>query len=247
MTTEKVEQEPVSTEEQVSQEAEKVEATTEQPLTEERVLQLIAKRESQAREAGRREMQGIKDREVAEVKRRADLAERRSNYDFSNLDEDTRSQLEFQRMRGENEYYKGREQEEEGRRQQEAYFASLENLKSEHLKRYKIDPSDSRIDLGNSQDDFISGWNKFDASVNRIVESEREKLEKTAVEKAEERFKQLEADFRKEHGLDSQDTTSATGVVNQSDADFMAGWGAYELPDTKENRERYEKIKQKYY
>ena len=44
-------------------------------------------------------------------------------------------------------------------------------------------------------------------------------------EEAEDRFKQLETDFRKEHGLDSQDTASGTGVVDQSDADFMAAEG----------------------
>ena len=50
----------------------------EQPLTKEAVQQLIAEETQKAiekgRDLGRRELQSIKDREVAEIKRRADIA-----------------------------------------------------------------------------------------------------------------------------------------------------------------------------
>ena len=226
----------------------------EQPLTKEAVQQLIAEETQKAiekgRDLGRRELQSIKDREVAEIKRRADIAEKRARaYEtsFTDLDEDTRSRVEQQRTRGELDYYKSREQEEEIRRQQEAYFERLNQSLKGEVTALGIDPSDTRIDYAQDAKDYFEGRKRFSESLAKIVKTERDNLEKTALQKAEERNKQLEADLRKKYGLDSQDTAASAGVVNQSDADFMADWGAYRLPDTKENRVRYEQIKKKYY
>ena len=224
------------------------------PLTEERIQQLIAEATKKAIEEGKtlgkREMQGIKDKEVAEVKRKADLAERRAkSYEssFTDLDEDTRSRVEQQKTKGELEFYKAREQEEEARKQQEEYVERLNQSLKEEVSVLGIDPADKRIDYASDAKDYFEGRKRFSASLAKVVKEDKENLEKTLVQKAEDRFKQMETDFRKKHGLDSQDTTTSPGVVNQSEADFMAAFGAYELPDTKENRARYEEIKKKYY
>jgi len=261
MTTEKVVKEPVSIEEPVSttKSPEEVEEKVEsQPLTEERVQQLIAEATQKAtqeaiemgKSLGKREMQAIKDREVAQVKRQADILERRAKaYEtgFSDLDEDSRARLETRKLQSENEYFKIREQEEEARRQQEVYFERLNQSLKNEVTSMGIDPSDSRIDYATDAGDYFEGRKRFTDSLAKIVRAEKESLEKTTLQKAEERFKELEVAFRKEHGLDLQDTTTSAGVVNQSDADFMAAWGAYELPDNKENRARYEEIKKKFY
>ena len=246
--------------ETVSNEPDKKETQeTPQPLTEERIQQLIAeatqKAIEQGKTLGRREMQGIKDREVADIKRRADLAERRSvayERGLGELDEETRARLTQQRLQGENEYYKTREQEEEVRRQQEIYIQQLDQSLKDEVASLGIDPSDKRVDYASDVNipglpGYFEGRKRFSESLTKILKAEKESADKTALDKAEARFKQLESEFRKQNGLDSQDTTAQTGVLNQSDADFMADWGNYKLPDTKENRARYDGIKKKYY
>ncbi len=235
----------------------KVVEPTVQPLAPEieaRIQQLLAeatqKAIEQGKSLGRREMQAIKDKEVADVKRRADLAERRAkSYEGSltDLDEDTRARVEQQKTKGELEFYKTKEQEEESRKQQEVYFTRLNQSIRDEVTVLGIDPSDSRIDYATDANDYFEGRKRFSESLAKIVKADKDTLEKTLVQKAEDRFKQMETDFRKQHGLDSQDTTASRGVVNQSDADFMADWGNYKLPDNKENRARYEAIKKKYY
>uniref|UniRef100_A0A6M3JB86 Uncharacterized protein n=1 Tax=viral metagenome TaxID=1070528 RepID=A0A6M3JB86_9ZZZZ len=231
-------------------------AVTTQPptLTEERVQQLIAeatlKAVEQGKTLGKREMQAIKDREVGEIKRKADLAERRAkSYEtgFTDLDEDTRSRIETQKAKSELDFYKSREQEEETKKQQEAYFERLNQSLKDEVTALGVDPSDKRIDYAEDAKDYFDGRKRFSESLSKIIKSEKENLEKSLLSKADERFKALETDFRKQHGLDSQDTTTPTGVVNESEADFMAKFGSGELPTNKVNVKRYEEIQKKHY
>jgi len=239
-----------ASEEQVSQETQKEEVKTEQPLTAEQVRQIAEEAAASAYQRGRREMQGIKDREVADVKRQADLAEKRSKaYEaaFGNLDEDTRLQMEQQKLRGENEYYRSREQEDLIRRQQEEYIGRLQQSLKDEAKAMGIDPGDNRIDYANDASDYFEGRKRFTESLAKITQEERNKLEQTAIQKAEERFKQLETEFRKEHGLDAQDNSQGAGNIIQSDAEFMDAFGRGELPVSKENLKRLEEIQNKNY
>ncbi len=255
-------QEQVASKEQASAGAvsqdtvvEKVETKVEtQPLTEERIQQLIAeatqKAVEQGKNLGRREMQAIKDKEVAEIKRKADLAERRVkavDASLTDLDEETRAKVEHQKQKVELESYRTREQEDESRRQQEAYYEKLNQSLKDEVTSLGIDPSDKRIDYAEDAKDYFDGRKRFSDSLAKIVKSEKETLEKTLVTKAEERFKQMEADFRKQHGLDSHDTTTSTGVVTESEADFMAAFGRGDLPVNQVNLKRYEEIKTKHY
>lgn len=252
--TEEVKTESVPIEGQVSPPAEKVEAEVPQPLTEERVQQLINEATQRAieqgKDLGKREMQGIKDREVAQIKRQVDLEKRRASvYEtgFSDLDEDTRSQIESRKLKSENEFYRTQREQEEAQRQQEIYFERLNQSLKDEVTSMGVDPADARIDFAQDAPDYFEGRKRFTASLAKIVKAERESLERTALDKAEERFKKLETEFRKEHGLDSQDTSTGEGVVSASDADFMASFGAGDLKVTKENIARYEEIKKKYY
>lgn len=247
--TEQVSNETVSSGETTQKTETKVE-----PLTEERIQQLIAEATQKAIEQGKvlgkREMQSIKDREVAEVQRKAELAESRAKAyetNLTDLDEETRAKLEAGKKNGELDYYKTRIQEEESRKQQEAYYEKLNQSLKDEVSVLGIDPSDSRIDYATDAPDYFEGRKRFSASLAKIVKQDKEKTSQDVMKQAEERFKKLEADFRKEHGLDSQDTTTSKGVVDQSDADFMAAWGDYRILDSAKNRERYEAIKKKYY
>jgi len=64
---------------------------------------------------------------------------------------------------------------------------------------------------------------------------------KAAGEKQKQEFKDLEAGLRKDLGLDSVDTSTSTGVSG-SDADFQKKWNAGEIPASKENIARINKI-----
>jgi len=253
--------EPVSTEEPVSPPAEKVEKeippAEKQELTEERVQQMIAEATEraveEAKNAGRRELQSQQDRNKAELTRankRAEIAERRAKVyegSFSDLDEDTRDRLERQRLAGENEFYRTREQEEAALRQQEETARVMEKSLRDEVTALGIDPTDKRLDYAPDATSYFEGRKRFSDSVARVVKAEKENLEKGVLQKAEEQSKRLEADFRKKYGLDSQDTTTQTGVVNQSDADFMTAYGAGDLPVNAANQKRYEGIQKKYY
>ena len=255
MTTEPVAStEPVSTQEPVSQPVPEVKKVEPQPLTEDRVQQLIAEATKKAIEEGKtlgkREMQGIKDREVADIKRKAEIAERRARIyegSFEGLDEDTKAQLELRRLRGETELYRTRAQEDTAQRQQEEQAKRLEQSLKDEVTALGIDPTDKRIDYANDAKDYFDGRKRFSESLSKIVKDDRTTLAKTLKTEADNNFKKMEAEFRKKYGLDSQDTTTSAGVVDKSDADFMTAWGNYDVPDTKENRTRYENIKKKYY
>jgi hypothetical protein len=223
-------------------------------LTEERVQQLIAEAQAKAIEdgkmLGKREMQAIKDREVAAEKRRAELAERKAKIyegSFNDLDDEAKAQLELRRLRGETELYKQREQEDSQSRQQQEYISRLEQSLKDEVNSYGVDPTDKRIDYAKDAPNYFDGRKRFTESLARIVRENRESAEKNLKMEMDTKFKQMESDFRKKYGLDSHDTTSVTGVMSQSDADFMKAYGNYELPASKENIARYDQIKKKYY
>ncbi len=212
--------EPVSVVEPVSAPAEppKPEPQTPQPLTEERIQQLIAeatqKAIDQGKEVGRREMQAIKDKEVAEANRKARLADMRArNYEesFTGLDEETRQSIELKQARGQVQYYQSAEQEERARQTQEAYIQKLNESLVNHLETLGIDKNDKRVDWAKDAGDYLEGRNKFDASVARILKEDEAKRLKEAGEKQTNSFKEMELKLRKELGLDSVDTSVSGG------------------------------------
>jgi len=129
------------------------EPTQEQPLTKEVVQQMIAKATTLAREQGRREMQGIKDREVAEAQRRAQLAQERLGQvstKFREVDPDAASLAD---QSAELQYYRQQSAEEAQRQQIWATIQTFEFNMKQFITDLGIDPNDKRIDWGdpNSQ------------------------------------------------------------------------------------------------
>ncbi len=211
----------------------------EQPFTSEqeaRMQQLMA----EAKETGKREMQGIKDREVAEAQRRARFAEGESasyKSSFSNLDDETRKDLELAQLRSQVPQYQAFMRDEEQRKQAESYRQNLQGSLVEHVKALGIDPDDKRIDWAENETDFLVGRSKFDASMARILKEKQGEAEK----KLKDDFKGLESQLRKDLGLDSE-TPAGIGGGSDSDADFKKGVGDGSIP-IKGNKVNYERAK----
>jgi hypothetical protein len=210
--TEIVSQEQSSQEEQVQ---EPVEAP--QPLTEERVQQLIAeataKAVEEAKQLGRRELQSQQERNKAE-RRRTDVLPRSV---LDTLDEDTRKDVELAT-------YRTREAELNQQSQVEQQREQFMRTLKEELETLGIDPDDKGIDYALDAETYAEGRKRFTSSVAKIQQSARTASEKAA----EDRFKELTANLRKELNLDVTDT-SVSGGTNTSDDTFMAKYNEGDL------------------
>ncbi len=244
MTTEAVNQEPVSTEEPVSGEAPKAEEPkgeeTKPELTEERVQQLIAEATAtavtKAEEAGRRNLQSEQDRNK-NAEKRAKLAEgtvKAYESSFNSLDEDTQKDIELGRYREQEKINQSSVQEDARTQQDAQFYQRMNDGVLTNLDNLGIARDDKRIDWGAGSQDYIEARNRLDTSVAKILSTNR----KEADEKQGKDFKELETKLRKDLGLDSVDTTTGGGGGSDSDADFKKGIGDGSLPLNKENMKR---------
>jgi len=218
--------EPVSVEEPVSQEDASVEVSQEgakpevQPLTPEvqalinkSVAAAIARESDQAK----KEIQSAKDRarnEVEQAQKRARFAEERLNKvkgGYEGLDPEVRERFELEDSKTQLSYYKQRELDEATRRNAEEYVKKLETSLANHLKEVGVDPSDSRIDWATDESNFLVGRERFDKSVAKILKEKGSASQKAM----DDKFKELERNLRKELGVDSPDTTIASGVKKE--------------------------------
>ena len=213
-------------------------------LTEERVQQLIAeattKAVTEAKDAGRRELQGEQDRNK-NVEKRAKLAEGKvSAYEssFKGLDEETQKDIELARLREQDKHYQSTAQEETQRQQEAAYYQRMNEGVLVYLDNLGIARDDKRVDWGSGSQDYIEARNRLDSSVAKI-ESENKKV---ADDKMKEDCKVLESNLRKELNLDSVDTTTGSGSGDDSDAVFKKGIGDGSLPLNKTNMVRAKKL-----
>jgi len=222
-------------------------------LTKEDVQQMIAEATKQAvaeaKDAGRRELQGQQDRNKREIEKAVRRAERAEGVlstaqkRFEETDPDVAKDLELERLRQDQQSRLTFEQEEEVRQRQENYTKTLNDSLYAHLQALGIDPNDKRIDWAEDSPDYISGRAKFDASVTKIIKEEQQ----TAQTGFEKRLKELEAKMT-QAGIEanSVETTTSLGVVAGSDAEFVKQFGSGQLPATQANISRYNKIKDSY-
>ncbi len=244
-----VQEEQTSTEENVSKETEekKEEQSKEQPFSDEqeaRVQQLMteatAKAVAEAKESGRRELQGEQDRN-RNTERRAKLAEGTVNaYEssFNGLDEETRKDIELARYREQEKQYQSTAQEDATKQQEADYYQRLNESILVYLDNLNIPRDDKRIDWGTGSQDYVEARNRLDASVAKIINENK----KADTEKMKDDFKVLESSLRKELNLDSVDTTTGSGGGNDSDAEFKKGLGDGSLPLNKANMARAKKM-----
>ncbi len=243
MTEETVNEEKTSTEETTSEKTEEKEQSKEQPFSTEqeaRIQQMLAQTSSeatkQAVEAGRRQLQSEQDRNI-NAEKRAKLAQSTVNaYEasFSGLDEETRKDIELARLREQEKYNQTTAQEDATKQQEATYYQRMNEGVLSSLDALGIPRDDKRIDWGSGSQDYVEARSRLDASVAKIISSDR----KVAEDKMNEDFKTLESKLRKDLNLDSVDTTAGGGSGDDSDAEFKKGIGDGSLPLNKENMKR---------
>jgi len=239
--------EPVSKVEPVQAPVAEVKAA--EPLTAEAVQKMIAestaKAVAEAKDIGRRELQSQQDRHKAEterLQRRATIAESSfgaARATASKLDPEVATALELAELRAREQQRVADEQTEQARQQQEGYANTLRQSLTSHLKNLNIAENDPRVDWAMDARDYLSGRGRFDASVAQILKEENLKV----LSPLEQRLKDLEALIKKTNvEVNSVPAGTPPGVVSGSDADFVKKFANDEIPFTKANVERYNKI-----
>ena len=219
-----------------------------QPITEERLQQLLA----QQAETLKRSLQSEKDKAVAEVRREADKALRRERLEkdaikssLKGYDADSGKSpaeaLELAELRARDQSHQASDVEERQRRELETYSVQLKQSLKDHLKEVGIDEADKRIDWAEDAQDFLSGRGRFDKSVAQILKGNQTKAQEVMKTTLEAEVSKI----RKELGLDKVNTVNSPSVGSDADKDFLSKFGSGELPMTKENVARYEKLRDK--
>jgi len=246
-----VQEEPTSVEESVSPATTEVKETVvaPEPLTAEKVQEMIEaatiKAVAEAKELGKKELQSAQDRnkaELARARRRAEEAENTlgaARTHIQGIDPEIAKDVELLELRARERSRTTSEHEETTSRQQETQAKAIQDALAAHLETLGIDRKDERLDWADDATDYASGRARFDASVAKIILEEK----KTTESSFEKRLKELEAKVAGDSTeANSVETTTPIGVVAGSDKDFVKKFANYELPATKGNVERYNKI-----
>lgn len=194
---------------------------------------------AQAKETGRREMQSEKDREVSGAIRRArelEIELSTMTDSFKNLDPETLKDIELQRYRGREISQRQLDAEEGNRQAVEATINQFYTNLSEHVKELGIDPTNKSLDWGNPAESLTVRQNKFLKSVAK-VQKDQSKVREDAISN---RLKDETAKMRKELGLESVDRTPS--VASGNTADFLQKFAAGDIPMTKDNIAKYNKL-----
>jgi len=218
---------------------------TEQPLTKAEVAELIAQAVDQARELGKRELQSQQDRNRAELSRatrRAQIAENivgSARTQLKDVDPDVAKELELAELRAREQGRMTMEQEESLARQQAEFHQGFIDRQTKFLENLGIDPKDKRVDWASDAKDYLEAMERIQSSVATI---QKETVSKANQEFAD-RLKALEAKVKADDTeANSVETSTSSGVVAGSNADFVKKFAAGEVPLTKANQSRYEKI-----
>lgn len=215
------------------------------PEIEAKVQQMIAAAVAEAKETGRRELQSQQDRNKAEVARTSREA-RIANESLKAAEEAMKDEsatpqtVELARLRAEQQARADIDKEEITTAQTEAQNAALKESLNSHLKELGIKEDDPRVDWAADAKDYLSGRNRFDASVAKILKEDRTK----ETESLSKRLEALERQTKGEENVEnnSVSTTTPGGGVSVSDKDFVVKFNSGELPMNKANMDRANKI-----
>jgi len=172
-----VQQEPASTTEPVSPDAQTTEpvVTAPQPLTEAKVAQMIteatAKAVKEAKELGKRELQSAQDRnrvELTKASRRAQIAETVLGTARQGLDPEVAKELELAEYRAKEQGRVTVEQEEELARQQTEFHEKFQTNLNQFITNLGVDPKDERIDWAADAKDYLEAQQRILASAALI-------------------------------------------------------------------------------
>ncbi len=248
-------QEPVSQEQVQPKPAETKPA--EQPLTAEAIQKMIeeatTKAVAAAKDIGRRELQSEQDRNRAEAlraQRRAQLAESTlgaARIHLQGVDPEAAKELELAELRAKEQGRTVQEQEEAAAEQQKQFHQQFNSNLNQFITGLGVDPTDKRIDWAGDAPNYLVAQQRILESVSKIQKENIQTMQ-TGLEK---RLKDLEAKVGKvaeEANIEanSVSTTTSLGVVAGSDAEFVKKFGNGELPMSKANVDRYNKIIKNY-
>lgn len=224
-------------------------ATPTQPAIDPAIQKIIADAVAQQvaaiRETGRRELQSQQDKNRAEAERYARQARGTQTVldetfrQVQQLDPETAEKLELARLRAERQSRTQQDQEEATRQEQTAFHQQFYNNMAQMVQSMGLDVNDPRIDWG--QD----AANYFEAQ-RRIADS-AQKIQKTNYDASLGSIQKQLSDLQeklKAANIEVNSVPAGTppGVASNSDSDFVAKFASGEIPLSKANIERYNKL-----
>jgi len=211
------------------------------PELEEKIKQVVAEATATATEAARREIQSLKDKARAEVETaqaRAALAE----GTLAGVEAETDPQaLELAKLRAKDKVYAQRDVLSVRRQQAETFDKNFRENMNQFVTSMGVDPANKGIDWGENSKDYLEKQRRILASVTKIQKENQDKDRKVLEDNLTQQQKDFETKIRKDLGLDSEETSVSAGASG-TDADFLDKFGKGELPYTKENKERAQKL-----
>jgi len=222
--------------EQVKQEA---------PLTVEALQKILA----DERETSRRLIQSEKDRALAEVQRArnetAQHAQRARTAEGSlqkvkqrfEEDPDTQEKVRLAELEAKEQFNAEQQQGWEKQQQAQAVERQFYEDMGESLKTLGVNLNDKRIDWAAGVPDYRQRMMKIMASASTILRQDTQGKEK----KTEQGWKEEIAQLRKDLGIDRTGESSGQKPTN-SDKEFLKKWGDGDIPATKTNMDRANKL-----
>lgn len=186
------------------------EQTQEQPLTEERIKQIVAEATGTATEAARREIQSIKDKARSEVEvaqARAQLAEG-TLAGVEGTEELDPQAVKLAKYEARDKILRQQAFVTQRQQQQTVFAQKFNDSMNQFVTSLGIDPNDKRIDWGNDAKDYWEKQERIATSVSKI----QKENQKVAEEKLTQQQVDFEAKIRKDLGLDTEDTSISPGV-----------------------------------
>lgn len=241
--------ETASTEGEKSQEGD----ATPQPLTEEKVQQMIAeataKAVGEAKDAGRKELQSQQDRNIAALSkadRRAKTAEGTlgsAGVLLKESDPEAFKDLQIEELTARVKEHTTLDQEQEAQNQQTAYGQALHDSLIAHLDALGIDSKDERLDWAADATGLVQGRSRFDSSIAKIIKGNQQTMQSGF----DERLRAIESKVEGSNiEANSVNTGASQGAISGSDAEFIKKFGSGDVPMTQESMKRYEKITKQY-
>lgn len=222
-----------------------------EPTPEEKMARLIEDKVAEAvarsTELARREIQSAKDRATAEVQtalRRATVAERTlssAHTVVQGLDPDVARAMELAELRAKEDGRQAMEQEEAATRQQLEFHQQFQSNLTQFVTGLGIDPADKRIDWAGDAPNYLNAQQRVLDSVSKI---QKENIQ-TMQSSLEKRLKEVEGKVQQvSNEANSVNTATSGGVVTGSDEEFIKNFASGDIPMTKTNLDRYNKIQQ---
>lgn len=239
MADEKVVQ-PDATSEKGEALPEEAEKQPQQQSLEEQIKQLTDKLAEETN-LSKREIQSFKDkalREIESAQARAGLAE----DTLAGLEKDADPEAaEIARLRARDVQYRKMGAITQQRQRTEAFDKSFQENMNQFITQMGVDPNDKRIDWGNDARDYLNKQQRILTSIGSIQQEDRGKEKRALEDSVTQQIKDAEVRIRKDAGLDTEETGVSPGISG-TDADFIDKFGKGELPYTKENVDRANKL-----